>query len=62
LVHKSSLELGSDADATTTWSNKGLGANFAISYSQGLFGGLTVEVSKNKTRLMFFNRNVMTYV
>ena len=39
-------------------SNKGLGANFAISYSQGLFGGLTVEVSKNKTRLMFFNRNV----
>jgi lipid-binding SYLF domain-containing protein len=39
------LNWGRTADATTNLSNKGIGANFAISYSQGLFGGLSVEVS-----------------
>lgn len=34
---------GRSAEATTNFSNKGVGANIALSYSQGLFGGLSVE-------------------
>jgi lipid-binding SYLF domain-containing protein len=34
---------GRTAEATTNFSNKGVGANIAISFSKGLFGGLSVE-------------------
>ena len=34
---------GRTAEATTNFSNKGVGANIALSYSQGVFGGLSVE-------------------
>lgn len=34
---------GRSAEATTNFSNKGVGANIALSYSQGVFGGLSVE-------------------
>lgn len=34
---------GHTAEATTNFSNKGVGANICISFSKGLFGGLSVE-------------------
>mmetsp|Transcript_25002 Transcript_25002/g.44320 ORF Transcript_25002/g.44320 Transcript_25002/m.44320 type:complete len:215 (-) Transcript_25002:83-727(-) len=34
---------GRTAEATTNFSNKGVGTNIALSYSQGIFGGFSVE-------------------
>ena len=39
---------GRNAEATTNFSNKGVGVNIALSYSRGLFGGFSVEVSLSR--------------
>jgi lipid-binding SYLF domain-containing protein len=39
---------GRTAEATTNISNKGVGSNIALSYSQGVFGGLSVEGALGK--------------
>jgi lipid-binding SYLF domain-containing protein len=36
---------GRTAEATINVSNKGVGSNIALSYSKGIFGGLSIEVS-----------------
>jgi lipid-binding SYLF domain-containing protein len=43
---------GRTAEATLNISNKGVGSNIALSYSKGIFGGLSIEVSSLRQAIL----------